>query len=757
MTKTSTTTFIKYLVFIGIFIVPFIFLIAPTDPTVKDPNQFIFFANYLFFPFITGKAFVFRIVVEVIAVLFLVLMLRDKRYVPKFSWLSVAVTVFMLVILIADLLGANPLRSIWSNFERMEGWIVIVHLWAYFIVLSSVFVEKKYWHRFFNTSLFVALAISIYGIVQLTGYAQIHQGSVRLDASLGNAIYLAVYMLFHMFIAGYMAFESWAKKQKIWAWVYIILTVLFGFIIYQTQTRGTIIGLAGGVIVGLIILAIFEKKEKVTRNVSIISLVVIALIGILFYFNRDSAFVQNRDTLRRLATISWQDTKTQARGFIWPMAVKGVFESPKSAIIGTGQENFNYIFNKNYDPRMWNQEQWFDRAHNVYIDWLVAGGLIGLLLYLSLFVLAIISLWKSEMNLKEKALFIGLIVAYGIHNIFVFDNLASYMLFFTILAFVHTQKSGNHLAFIEKRINNDNETYTTIRDYVIVPVSVVLIAIAIYSINITVIKANTRLIYALNTCGRASTSVTIDAFKKALATDKYLANQEIREQIVSCANNILSSQASIQDKQAFLEFANSEIKNQITATPDDARMYVLGGILFNSIGGILFNSIGATAEAKSLLEKAHELSPRKQQVSLQLASLYINEGKTQEGLDLFKQTYEADIKHSDAKSAYAYALITSGKEALALKLFNNDPEIFITERAARVYASIKNYKKAIEILQNIIKDKGPNLSTETLLVHIQYTAGLKSQAVLTLRNIIKNHPETKKQIEDAIKQIEAEK
>ncbi len=92
-----TTKILKNASLAIIFIVPFIPL---------------YVANNLFFPFITGKAFVFRIIVEIAFALWLLLLLRDKNYAPKFSWLFLAITTFVVAIFVTDLLGLNPLRSL---------------------------------------------------------------------------------------------------------------------------------------------------------------------------------------------------------------------------------------------------------------------------------------------------------------------------------------------------------------------------------------------------------------------------------------------------------------------------------------------------------------------------------------------------------------------------------------------------------------------------------------------------------------------
>ena len=97
----------------GIFLVPFVSLVV---------------ANNLFFPFITGKAFVFRILVMLATGAWLILALLDEDYRPKNSWILKALIVFVAVIGLADIFGANPFKSFRSNFERMEGWVTIFHL-----------------------------------------------------------------------------------------------------------------------------------------------------------------------------------------------------------------------------------------------------------------------------------------------------------------------------------------------------------------------------------------------------------------------------------------------------------------------------------------------------------------------------------------------------------------------------------------------------------------------------------------------------
>ena len=718
-------------------------------------------ANPLFFPFITGKAFFFRILVEIAFAGWVLLMFIDSTYRPKISPLTIGITLFTLVVLVADLLGANPLRSIWSNFERMEGWLTVVHLWMFFMVTSSVFGShektKNFIHHWLHVSTFVAFIVAIYGLVQLGGGAEIHQGSTRLDASLGNAAYLAVYMLFHCFIAAYLFFVARSHKianYEILQWAYGILAILFAFVLFETATRGTILGLIGGILLALVLYALFAKKESSTsRIISGSIVVVIILAGSIFWQNRPdhfiknnlplnkfATFIQNHEVFNRLASISWQENKTQARGYIWPMAIKGAMERP---LFGWGQENFNYIFNANYEPRMWSQEQWFDRAHNVFLDWLVASGFIGLIAYLALYVLFIISVWRSTITVAEKSVLTGLIVGYAVHNVFVFDNIASYVMFFVMLSFAHALNASKPMSFF-----GNKQVGTDAAEYIVAPIAIAALVAALYFINIRPLQASTALIAALQSCNTSSPNIAL--FEEVFSDNQYVANQEAREQLIACTGGLFNNQQIPNPtKQAFLQLTQKQIQAQIVATPNDARIYVLAGSMFNAIGQI--------QTALPLLETAHRLTPAKQGVSFELATDYINTNKNNEALALLKQAYESDPTYPEAQIAYASGLIFADKEAEARLLFKNDPQIFETARMAQLYVSIKKYDKAISIYNKFIAASSTDISPKVQLAQIQFTAGMKWAAVQTLEAITKDHPELKAQVDSAIKQIQSSK
>ena len=148
----------------GIFLVPFIPL---------------YVANTMFFPFITGKNFVFRVIVEIIFAVWAILALRDNSYLPKKSLILYSVGAFLAVMTVADIFGASFYRSFWSNYERMEGLVALLHMCAYFFVLGSVLNTDKLWDRYMKTILGAGCLIVLYAMGQLAGFFVINQGFFR--------------------------------------------------------------------------------------------------------------------------------------------------------------------------------------------------------------------------------------------------------------------------------------------------------------------------------------------------------------------------------------------------------------------------------------------------------------------------------------------------------------------------------------------------------------------------------------------------
>ncbi len=103
-----------------------------------------------FFPYIVGKAVLFRTIVGLMLGAWGVLAISVPAYRPRWSPVMISAAIFLGVVCVADLLGVNAVRSFWSNFERMEGFVTIAHVVVYLFVVGSVMRSEKVWGWFWN-------------------------------------------------------------------------------------------------------------------------------------------------------------------------------------------------------------------------------------------------------------------------------------------------------------------------------------------------------------------------------------------------------------------------------------------------------------------------------------------------------------------------------------------------------------------------------------------------------------------------------
>ncbi len=717
----------KSIIYGGIFLIPFLAFVV---------------VESMFFPFITGKNFAFRIIVEIIFFAWILLALYRPQYRLKRSGIAITIAIFLGIIFIANIFGENFSQSFWSNFERMEGFVTLLHLGMYFVVLASV-MNTKLWKYFFLTTISASTIMAFFYAIPEYFETVRAGGVLRLDTTFGNPIYLAVYALFHIFLAWFYLVRYTVSRYLKWILGGVI--ALNTLVLYYTATRGDLLGLIVGLGVVAIIIALFEKENKNFRKIAIGTILagIIAIGGFIGIKNTD--FVQNSPVLVRFANISLEDNTTKARFMVWEMAYEAWKEKP---VLGWGQGNFNIAFNKYYDPKMYAQEPFFDRAHNVFLDWLVAGGVLGLVAYLLIFVVVLYSIWMRRedevFSLMEKSIVTGLLTAYFFQNLFVFDNIISYILFFTILAYIHT--------CLLKIKTDKNKKAFTIPIHFIVPVVIVVAVFTIHLFNTKAILTNKALLQGL-VPHEEGISKNIEYFKKAIYYDTF-GNAEVREQLTQTARQVLRSQKiSLIQKQEIIELARREIILQAEDVPNDARYALFAGSYLGSIGS--FN------EAIDYLQKALDLSPRKQQILFELTSVYLNKAEYEKALEMAKRAYELEPEYDNALKVYAMSAIYANNYELAKKLLvpKYGTIAISDDRILNAFVKVGDYERVVEIWKKRISDlqkKGlDNAQYHTSLAATYLEMGKRSEAISELKKAMELNPEFKQQGEYYINEIKA--
>ncbi|MDP2599069.1 MAG: O-antigen ligase family protein [Candidatus Liptonbacteria bacterium] len=268
-----------------------------------------------FFPFIGGKDYFFRFTIElafIFAVLWWAFESEGDRAWARVKEVSgkplfIAVSAFVLAVLLATLFAYDPNAAFWSNYERGEGAFQMLHYYAFFALLVVFFEKKEDWRTFFKTFLFAGAFMVFYGILADTGWAgrfiSQYQGGERppgsawlfplvnrFQGSLGNPAYVAPYLMFSLFFSAYLWITSKINKRWLAGLVYGAPAFFFLVFFMVTQTRGAFMGILIATYVGLVFVGFMQQKY---RWLSLGLIAALAFITGIFVHFRSAAWLQS--------------------------------------------------------------------------------------------------------------------------------------------------------------------------------------------------------------------------------------------------------------------------------------------------------------------------------------------------------------------------------------------------------------------------------------------------------------------------------
>ncbi|HZZ99284.1 MAG TPA: tetratricopeptide repeat protein [Candidatus Paceibacterota bacterium] len=398
----------------------------------------IIFSQYIS-PFHFGKVVVFRAVVELMAALWLVLIWLKPQYRPRMTWLNWAILALMGAYTLTTFTSVEVYQSFWGTLERMGGLFSYWHFILFYFIIISVLRTKEDWRNFLRITVIVGLLSALYGFGQKTSISFfIGSGDrARIFGTIGNAALFAGYQIIDIFLALILALTAESRR---WRDFMLISAVLMFIAVMMTAVRGSMVGLGLGMLVFAFLY--FSKTHAKHAKQILIGLLILAGIGIIGISIRHTAFIQNSPYLRRVTDISPDASTIQTRVWAWTSGLEGWKDNAKTILVGWGPENFDVPFSKHFNPKFYispGAETFFDRAHDVFVNQLVTQGLVGLIAYIWLFVVIFQVLWR-EKNDPEKQIpamaLIAMMIAYIIHNSFIFDTSANYLVLFTALGYI---------------------------------------------------------------------------------------------------------------------------------------------------------------------------------------------------------------------------------------------------------------------------------------------------------------------------------
>lgn len=697
-------------------------------------------SKYLF-PFITTKVLFFRLVVELTLALYLVLCFIDARFRPRLSgrgaWIVYLFGGYILLQTIAGLVGESWYKSFWGTVERGEGLILLYHLFAWFLMLRSMLKDERTWLGFLHVESVATLFVALYGVAQwLNASFVLFPGEGRIASTLGNASFFAGYMLFGICIAFRFILDS---TQKLFVrCLYGIVVAIELVMLYQSETRGALLGLIGGVML-FGFLAIIKSQSRTVRR-GAIGAIAAAVLFIAFVIGfRNSEFIRSHTALSRLGSIvNANDITRQSRLYAWDSSWKAFLDKP---IFGYGYEHYNIAFNKYFHQEIYidqGSQIWFDRAHNAFFDVLVTGGVVTFIEYLSLFGIALLMLYRQFRRDREGLIRFGVlmvaIVAYLFQNLFVFDTLPLYLWIVSSLAmssvvvdeheahvsvlsaFVRrvraafqktntVQGSRDGLVGIQRGDRMNMSVFGLEHGVVFLASLVMFVVISRFTIVIphnASSKAVLGLAYIRSEMVSQGMSLMLDSI--ALKSNYTVEiRQKFAEQAIYAERN---AKVATDDKQRYLRISIDEIKKNLAAIPNDVQNHLYLISLYN-----IYDIYDKTVLSLiyPLAKQALELSPTRPQIYYGLGQAALTQKRNEEGVRYFEQALALNPVPFESSWNLAAAYEIAGKTKEAERLFKELQErtgidmhsSTMLQRLVPIYAETENYQKLSEIYQEL--------------------------------------------------------
>jgi tetratricopeptide (TPR) repeat protein len=446
--------------------------------------------------------------------------------------------------------------------------------------------------------------------------------------------------------------------------------------------------------------------------------------------------------LRRMVRIGTGGS-VQIRLALWEMAQAGFWERP---FTGWGQENFDVLADRYYLASFPSDDEWADRPHNTVLEWFVNGGVAGGLAYLAIFVAAGWLIWRPTaaagpgsvsrhtepadlssgelegvgLSVTEKGILSGFLVAYLFSNLFLFDMVPSYLVYFSVLAYLHA--SATRLPKAEERPGVGSPAL-----WAVVLLLLFGTAWALYRLNVRPIlaaRAGRRAVALVATRPPAS----LDEFRRALAYGTF-ADSAIRERLLLAAVDPRVTGAGEDLAGEFARFAEDAWGAELAARPDRSRA--------RAFMGVLLQETGQPQRGVAFLERAAALSPRRRGHYFRLADVYQRTGQAEAALEWAARGYRLDPSRRRSRLWYAAAAVYAGRddlvEQLLLPVYGTT--LVRNEQLSRAYIAAGRTQEVIDGWREMIQRDHLDLQARRGLAEFLLLAGRIDEAETELRTL----------------------
>ncbi|MBM3257724.1 MAG: hypothetical protein FJZ05_00705, partial [Candidatus Nealsonbacteria bacterium] len=671
----------------------------------------------LYFPFVSGKVYIFRTLVMLALFFWVWLFLKEKEHVPDFkNILVIALILFFLAQVLVSFFGVNPLFSFFSDIQRSDGVLQYGFWILYFLLLISVFKEERDWRELFFVFIIVSFLLAIFA------WFNYSPGQELFGNLFGNPAYFAGFLIFSIGFS-LLAFERKFFYPRLIHYALLGTAGFFAITLIVTQIRGAFVGLAGGIFLFCLLSILFLRKENKKLAYSAGIILLLGLTSVIFLFSvREIEIVKSNYYLSRITEIAdfQKAGSARERFLVWHVALEAFQEKP---IFGWGPENFAPAFNKYYDHWAGEKETWFDKAHNIPLDILATGGIFLFSFYIVLLSAVIFLIFKMTKRQKILSFILASIFfAYFLQGLFFFDTFATSLGLFLFLAFLFF---ASRQLQIDTAGNKDLRRLDQSKSILIIGAFAIFSLFVIYTTVIMPWRANALALkfYLFTEAGFYQEAKPF--LEKSFAIKSPYTYWEVRKeagwQFLSVLEDKVDDKTVSQDIQAIesiYDFMVPELERFIENNPYEPQMYYVLARIYRAG----FEKLGRDdlPKAEIVLEKALNYSDLRKEYFEELNQVLLLQGKFEEAEKLL-QDY---LKKVDFYDYFPYLTLghfyfETEKDEQAMEQYEKAREAGYNfckieaeySRYMTVAEYTREYQKIIDMAQKHMEEKGPDADT----------------------------------------------
>ena len=374
------------------------------------------------------------------------------KFITKIPLIAPVIALAILYIL-ATIFSVTWRVSLLGSYQRLQGTYTTL---SYLVIFASMIANlrsRAQVERLITTIVLTSLPVALYGILQRYKIDPIPWGgdtTIRIASSMGNSIFVAAYliMVFPLTIGrivqvfgAILKDDSYLWSQVARATVYVFTASVQLIAIYMSGSRGPALGLMAGAFFTFLLLSVYWHKRWLTLSI-VAGTILLSIFLIVFNIpNGPFESLRTSPAIGRFGRLLDSESNSAlVRKYIWQGATDLVsphepLEYPDGSkdsfnilrpIIGYGPESMYVAYNPFYVPELAQVEKRNaspDRSHNETWDALVITGVLGIIVYLSLFTLIFYYglKWLGLIDNKtQRNLFFGLCLGSGVVGAIVF-------------------------------------------------------------------------------------------------------------------------------------------------------------------------------------------------------------------------------------------------------------------------------------------------------------------------------------------------